>query len=499
MAGIGFSLKRLFHKKGFFAVCRAYGYAGIICCGPMILGVILLWGMSMVARLGGLDGHDRELLNALLTYSLLASLAATSWLNMVVTRYVSDMLYMEKKERIIPSLYGSCTVLLVFGGGAYGIFLLFSGVAFLYKVLCFWFAAVLIVVWIEMIYLTALKDYKGILQAFVISLMCGFLMALIFVIMGIVTVESLMLCVILAYGMLMVWYYILLIRYFPESDGSKYSFVRWLGKYKSLAFNGGFVNIGLFGHMVLMYFGPLRVQVEGLFYGAPLHDIPALMAFCSVLITTINFVTSVEVRFYPKYREYYSLFNDHGAIRDIMEAEEEMLVVLEQELTVNAQKQLFTSIFFVVFGRFIMSYSDMGMNDLALGIFMFLCVGYGLYAISNSNMLILLYFEDYTGAFWGTAAFAFVSVLATAVQILFGSPQYFGIGFVLGNLAFYLVIWIRLEWYTRQLPYFLLCRQQLVEDEETGWFWSFCRYLEQRDQRRYRREMAHEKFKKKAD
>ncbi len=40
MAGIGFSLKRLFNKKGVFSLCRAYGYAGIICAGPMILGVI---------------------------------------------------------------------------------------------------------------------------------------------------------------------------------------------------------------------------------------------------------------------------------------------------------------------------------------------------------------------------------------------------------------------------------------------------------------------------
>ena len=74
-----------------------------------------------------------------------------------------------------------------------------------------------------------------------------------------------------------------------------------------------------------MYFGPLKVQVEGLFYGAPNYDVPALCAFFSILITTVNFVTSVEVRFYPVYRNYYGLFNDNGAIRDIDQAEEEML------------------------------------------------------------------------------------------------------------------------------------------------------------------------------
>ena len=37
MAGIGFELKKLFKKSGLAATARAYGYAGIICAGPMIL------------------------------------------------------------------------------------------------------------------------------------------------------------------------------------------------------------------------------------------------------------------------------------------------------------------------------------------------------------------------------------------------------------------------------------------------------------------------------
>ena len=43
MAGIGFELKRLFRRKGLFATMRAYGYAGIVCTGPMLLGVLLLY------------------------------------------------------------------------------------------------------------------------------------------------------------------------------------------------------------------------------------------------------------------------------------------------------------------------------------------------------------------------------------------------------------------------------------------------------------------------
>lgn len=483
MAGIGFSLKRLFQKKGFFSLCRAYGYAGIICAGPMLLGVVLLVGMGLAARLAGLDSHERELLNCMITYGLLVSLTVTSWFNMVTTRYVSDMLYEERQEKILPSFYGSCAVMLVAGGVGYGIFLWFSGVSLLEKVLCLWFSMILVVVWTEMIYLTALKDFQAIVFAFAFSLMVGFFLALVFVILGWISVASLLLCVIVAYGIMMVWYYKLLLNYFPKSEGSSFNFLRWFDRYRSLALVGGFVNIGLFAHLVIMYFGPLQVQVEGLFYGAPNHDVPALCAFFSILVTTVNFVTSVEVRFYPTYRNYYGLFNDKGAIRDIDQAEEEMLGTLEKELVFDGHKQLIATVLFLVLGSIALEYAPLGFTDTSIGIYRFLCVGYGIYAVANSVMLILLYFEDYTGALAGTAAFAAVSVILTIVQNLFGSVEYFGLGFLAGAAVFYLIVVLRLEWYTKRLPYFLLSRKFLLPDHETGIFARLCDYLDEKDRR----------------
>lgn len=284
MAGIGFSLKKLFNKKGVFNLCRAYGYAGLICAGPMILGVILLTGVAFLSQLAGMDQHHRELLNCMLTYCLLASLTTTSIFNMGVTRFVSDMLYEEKASKIMPSLYGSCAILLVGGAFVWCVFLHFSGVSPVYKLLCLWF--------------------------------------------------------------------------------------------------------------------------------------------------------SVEVRFYPKYKNYYSLFNDNGSIRDIEQAEMEMLAVLKQELTFNAHKQLISTLLFIVIGSLVLEILPLGMNDTSMGIYRLLCAGYGLYAISNTIMLILLYFEDYAGALMGTTAFAAVSILATVWQILFGEVNYYGFGFLLGGLSF---------------------------------------------------------------
>lgn len=49
MAGIGFELKKLFQKRGLAATAKAYGYAGVICTGPMLLGIVLLVGIALSA------------------------------------------------------------------------------------------------------------------------------------------------------------------------------------------------------------------------------------------------------------------------------------------------------------------------------------------------------------------------------------------------------------------------------------------------------------------
>lgn len=480
MAGIGFSLKKLFDKKGIVSICRAYGYAGIITTGPMIMGIILLFGVALLSRVGGLPGHQRELLNSLLTYSLLMSLTISSWFNLVVTRYISDMLFQEKKEEIIPAFHGICLIMTGLTCVVYGLFLLVSGIPVTYMILCLWFTVVLIVVWVEMIFLTALKDYQSIVLAFAISLMTGFLVALCMVFVGYATLESLMFSIILAYGMLMCWYYKLMLDYFPKSKEIRFDFLHWFDKYRSLLWTGVLLHVGLFSHLVIMYFGPLRVKITGLFYGAPQHDVPAVFAYFCLLVTTVSFVTSVEVRFYPKYRNYYSLFNDNGSIRDIRQAEDQMLRVLRSELIYLGFKQLITSIFFVVFGSLMLDNLPVSVSETSLGIFRFLCMAYGMYAIANSVMLILLYFEDYTGAFRSVAAFAAVSTVVTILQNIIGNTAYFGVGFFAGCLVFFVMAVLRLNWCTRRLPYLLLSRQSLVYSEKQGRFYQMSEYLEKR-------------------
>ena len=207
-----------------------------------------------------------------------------------------------------------------------------------------------------------------------------------------------------------------------------------------------------------------------------------MLAFSSILITTVNFVVSVEVNFYPKYRAYYSLFNDGGVVGDIVTAEEEMLAVLNRELYYTALKQLFATAAVISLENTLLELLPLGFNDLMHGYFRTLCVGYGLYAIGNTVMLILLYFTDYLGAVLASGVFAAAAAVGTVISLFF-DQAFYGFGFLAGAAVFFLLALLRLDYYTSSLPYRVLGQQPIVAQTKSGRFTKLALFLEKAAER----------------
>ena len=173
MAGIGFELKKMFSKKGVFPLIKAYGYAGTVCVGPMLLGMLFLIVIGAMSISFGATEHERELLNSMVTYTLLSSMVLTGILSMVLTRFVADSLYSGNTGAILPSFWGGVSIMLAAGELMYGIFLACAGITAVYAVLCLILFGELVLVWTQMSYLTAVKDYQGIIKIFACSLVLG--------------------------------------------------------------------------------------------------------------------------------------------------------------------------------------------------------------------------------------------------------------------------------------------------------------------------------------
>lgn len=491
MAGIGFELKKMFAKRGLLSIIKAYGYAGIVCTGPMILGIILLLGIRFLAQFFGATETETEFFNALVQYSMLFSLIITNVFSLVTTRYTADQLYMNRAERVMPSFWGGVALMLVIGTPVYLLFMVASKLPLIYLVLCVTIFGELILVWTEISYLTAIKDYEGIISTFIVALAVAFVAGGAMIWYSVDIVAAMLGAVCIAYLIMSVRYYVLLLEFFPKGRCSSLHFLKWFDKYPQLAFLGIFLSVGVYGHIFIMWTWPIGKQIYGLMYVAPEYDIPALMAFLSTLVTTINFVTSVEVNFFSKYKTYFSLFNEGGSYVDIEQAEREMKTTLIQELTYTFTKQFFATIVFIIAGTLLLPQLPLGMTEDMLGIFRVLCVGYAFYAVGNSMMLIQLYFADNTGATISAGVFAAVSCVATLL-LRHVEVKYYGVGFMLGGIAFSITSLILLFVYLRKLIFHVLCNQPLVAVERRSKMTELSEHYEAHYRKKYHITMTEE-------
>ncbi len=467
MAGIGFELKKLFKATGVLSKLRAYGYTGMVTAGPMILGFFFLLSIQVIAKRFGFSEQASETLTSIITYSLLASMIYSSIFSMVLTRYVADLLYEHNEEDVIPSLEGILTLMLPSGAVLWGVFLFFSGVTFIQGFLALMLFTTLLAAWTEMNYLSAIKDYRGILISYVGSIVTAIVVAIIGCNIFGGSIELMLFSVVLGYGMMMSIDFALLYGFFPNSQKNHFDFLPWFDEYSDLMVIGLTTNIGLFSHLVIAWFSGFGHKIIGLFYSAPQHDISALFAFMTILITTINFVASVEVNLYPKYRKYYDLFNGQGSISEIEQAEKEMLTVLDHELIYTARRQFYGTALILSVGLVILERLPLGFDALMEGYFRILCVGYGAYAVANVLTLVLMYFTAYEDAKKANIVFA-VTTTVCSLGSVFLEAKYYGFAFAFGSIVYLIYATSRLMKYTKKLPYHILSTQPMYVEPKRG-------------------------------
>lgn len=460
MAGIGFELKKLFARKGGFFKLRAMLYSSIVVAGPMIMGAVLLFGQKYLSIRFGAGSYQQDLLIVITTYSLLFPLLLTSFFSYTLSRYIADKLYIKEYNSILSSMYGLILLLLCIGSVGWGIFLYISQLPLLYAVLSFTLFCSAIVVWVQIVYITAIKYYNSILIGFILGVITGLLTGVLLSISGVEVVAAFLAAACIAYGIMLMVYARVLHKHFPIRWKKSFEFLKWLREFPSLSLVGFFTTLGLFIHLMLMWKSPWGVQVIGLFYHAPMHDIPAFFAFTTILVTTVNFVTSVEVNFYPKYQLYLGLINHGGSLIDIKKAYSEMLIVLKQELFYLLLRQMFATIIAIIVGSEIISNLGLGFTNEMIGLFRVLCIGYAFYAFGNSMMLILLYFVDFVGAIFSGLSLLVVNWIGTLITISLSS-NYYGFGLLVAGLVMCIVTWVRMVLYTQRLDYHIYCKQPI--------------------------------------
>ncbi|WNR42341.1 exopolysaccharide Pel transporter PelG [Paenibacillus roseipurpureus] len=472
MAGIGFELRRLFGQKGLFNSFRAYAYSSMTTVGPMILCMSTIVCMQRFMLAAESPYLDRQLFLATVVYCFIFSVLITGGLSMLVTRYISDMIYLRKYEHLLSSYYGAIATALPIGSLLAWLFLRNVSAGLGYKAAAYLFFSELIIIWLQSVHLSALKDYKRIVRNFC----CGVVIAIAgsWLLLKYTPYKSAAaVLTMMDIGFMLI---VLLTAYhfeqkFPRKSSRVYfNFFTYFRKYPSLFFIGTFFYSGVYVHSFVYWFSPYNERIGERFVISPFYDLPVFYAYLTVVPTLVTFVVSVETSFYDKFRGYYDKILNGGTLQEIMRAKLDMQRTLMQEVSFMMEVQLLFTVISLALG--IKLLLKLGFSNEQLYMFNILVLGYFVFIMSFIIMLIMLYFDDRKGVLAISSLFV---LLNAGFTYWFMKIEYHGFGIFIAAFVALLCALARLIMYVRNIDYYTFCAQPITVPKKVSRWYHFRR------------------------
>ena len=114
MAGIGVKLNRIYSKKTMLTSLVGVGYSAVITVVPMLLVIAAVMLMEPLLGVSKLNYATRELYSCTILYIFIFGLLTTAPFSAVLSKYLSDVIYEETYQDILPCYYVGLVVNVVF-------------------------------------------------------------------------------------------------------------------------------------------------------------------------------------------------------------------------------------------------------------------------------------------------------------------------------------------------------------------------------------------------
>lgn len=462
MAGVGFELRKAVTGENKGEKITGYFGASFSSSGSMIVAIVIFALVQAAAKAQQASQAVNDSFMCYITNAMFLSILLSSLLSPVLSRYVSDAVYLGKTERVMPSMVGGSASVAVTGGVLFSVQLLLSGTEIMVVIPLFILFLALCVCWILMTYITLIRDYKKIVIAYLAAFgVSAAALALLFAFTAL-SVPTMILVLLLAFATVDVLLFRAVYLTFAKHDNSVFAFRSTIKTNPSLLLIGFLMAAGMLGHFWLTWFlSDSSTQISLLFRFNAKYDFPAIAAYFSTIPAAVYFITSFETGFSKKYSNYFSALQSATA-RCVEAAKDDMVLTLRKKLKTMFLIQLVSCLLFVTVGSKLLGIMNIGMTESMLSAFRMFCVGYSLYYIGSTLILIRLWFSDERRAVF-TAAFFAAGVLAgTYLGILF-FPRFSGAAFTAVSIVMTLFAAAGLIRRLKKLEFYLLCRGQYDE------------------------------------
>jgi len=472
MAGIGFALKRMFQKESFSSRALAYLYSSFISAGPWIISVVSINLLLLIMKIANVDIMERNLFSATIVYSFIFSQLIVAPFQLVVTRYISDKLYLKKYEVMKPTFQGIASITFFITLSISILFYFNKPLPIYYKIFSTYLFIIVSLIWILIIFLSAVKNYKLIGKAYLYGGV--FSLALIFYLLeNPIKFNNLSLPTnfLIAYvaGLSLI-FIILLFNFFSTFHyGSiyKYDFISYFGKHSVLCLIGIFYTLGLWIDNLILWFSDFKVTIYNTFIFAPFYDNAVFLAYLTTIVTLVLFLVVIETEFYSTYKKYFENANSQETLNVIEKSKNKMIESLKYNLFYTFTFQFLITLTLILIANPLSKI--LGINYFIRDIFKITALGAFFNISAFIIILILLYFEKRAKALIISICFFFTNTYFT-IFFLNKPIEYTGFGFLIGSFITFILSLILLFNYFNNINYSTFALQPIYLTESKGFF-----------------------------
>ncbi len=429
MAGVGFQLRKLLEQDTYLSSLEAFVLSGIISSGPWVLSIagVLIIGVVVSAGSGGAAAPFQ----VSVTYLMAVSLLATSPIQLLFTRYISDRLYEKNEHAVLPNLLGALSLVTVAGGitGLLGLAWLSNLKSLPYWILMLATFVMLCDIWVMVVVVSCIKSWQKIIGAFAVGYGTSVMGALSLRGLG---VEGLLAGFLMGQCVLFFWLFAQIIPTFPRSGAPQFEFIKAYRYYPSLAFTGLLYVLGNWIDKFIFWFHHNTGEsVIGPLKASPLYDMPIFLAYLSVIPGMAVFLIRMEADFSEACENYYRRINEGGTLDQILGAKDEMVIAVRRGLGDMCKVQGVMALLMISNSSQLLNLFDISPTYQMLLNVDLVAVAIQLLFLAILN--VLFYLDERSSALLLCAIFMLTNAGLTLLTQALG-PIFYGYGFALAVL-----------------------------------------------------------------
>jgi len=464
MAGIGVKLNRIYNKNTITTNLIGFGYSTIITVAPMfvVIGAVMI--MQIILDYSVLNYFSRELYACTVLYIFVFGLLSASPFNAVISKYLSDIIYEEHYDDIMPCYYVGMLVNTLFSGIIgipFCIWEIVAGnvpAAFVFCGYCGYMALVL--VFYSMLYLSICKDYGKISLFFIIGMLVTVLLSLLLnKVFGVNTTYAMLISLDVGFMLTAALEYALVRSYFRQNSGRYRAVFYYFKTYKRLIATNFLYTLGLYIHNFVFWASDMHMVVAKSFVCMPSYDMASCIAMFTNISSSVIFISRIEMNFHERYKAYSEAVIG-GRGMDIENAKRRMFDQLKTEVMNLVRIQFIVSV--VVYLVCIIFMPEFGFGGLILQIYPCLAAGYFILILMYSLIIFLYYFNDLTGSTMGAAVFCVSTLIGSIISSNF-KPIWYGVGLVFGAFCGWTATYFRLRYIEKNLDVHIFCKGSLMK------------------------------------